>query len=238
MIRSLLAWLYAGLSTTLTLSLGMLSLWLAAEDVALPRAWDPFQPLALSDPDTPVQRWKIARARADYPTCQAALADAGASLVARDDMRESDHCSKLETIRMASLASMSIKPLDTRCDLALSLALWEMRVLQPAAQKHFGEEIAEIQHFGSYNCRKIAGTFSWSQHATANAIDISGFRLESGREISIQRDWSGEDAATAAFLREAHRGACDAFQAALGPEYNAAHHDHFHLDLGYWRSCR
>lgn len=24
----------------------------------------------------------------------------------------------------------------------------------------------------------------------------------------------------------------------LGPDYNAAHHDHFHLDMGLWQVCR
>ncbi|WP_208534621.1 extensin family protein, partial [Pseudomonas aeruginosa] len=24
----------------------------------------------------------------------------------------------------------------------------------------------------------------------------------------------------------------------LGPDYNAAHRDHFHLDMGLWKVCR
>lgn len=238
MILRVLAALFARISDSLTLALGLLAAWLSVEGQALPSRWDPFQPLALSDPATPVQRWKIARALGDFDACQAALAGAGAKLVARDDMRESDHCAKTETVGMTRLASIAMKPVDTKCALALSMALWEARDLQPAADAHFGEPVAEILHFGSYNCRKIAGSSWWSQHATANAIDVSGFRLKSGREISVRRDWAGDDPAAAAFLSAAHAGACAVFRAALGPEYNAAHHDHFHLDLGFWRSCR
>jgi hypothetical protein len=40
------------------------------------------------------------------------------------------------------------------------------------------------------------------------------------------------------FLREVHDGACDFFDTVLGPEYNAAHHDHLHLDRGAFRLCR
>jgi hypothetical protein len=35
----------------------------------------------------------------------------------------------------------------------------------------------------------------------------------------------------AAFLRRLHAGACGVFGTVLGPEANAAHHDHFHFDL-------
>ena len=41
-----------------------------------------------------------------------------------------------------------------------------------------------------------------------------------------------------AFLREIRDGACDLFRVVLGPDYNAAHRDHFHLDMGAFRACR
>jgi hypothetical protein len=33
------------------------------------------------------------------------------------------------------------------------------------------------------------------------------------------------------FLREAHQAACQVFATVLGPEANAAHHNHFHVDM-------
>ena len=42
----------------------------------------------------------------------------------------------------------------------------------------------------------------------------------------------------AAFLRQVRDGACSSFAAVLGPDYNAAHHDHFHFDRGPYRVCR
>lgn len=39
------------------------------------------------------------------------------------------------------------------------------------------------------------------------------------------------DAAEQAFLREAHKSACQIFGTTLGPEANAAHRNHFHIDM-------
>ncbi|BCB71988.1 hypothetical protein HME01_26950 [Vreelandella aquamarina] len=39
-------------------------------------------------------------------------------------------------------------------------------------------------------------------------------------------------------LRAARDGACDTFGNVLGPEYNAAHADHFHLGMRGFRLCR
>jgi hypothetical protein len=76
-----------------------------------------------------------------------------------------------------------------------------------------------------------------SQHATANAIDISGFTLDGGRQISILRDWTSKGP-EAAFLKEVHHRACRYFRVALGPEYNAAHKNHFHFDRGAFSRCK
>ncbi|RZJ07965.1 MAG: extensin, partial [Rubrivivax sp.] len=71
----------------------------------------------------------------------------------------------------------------------------------------------------------------------AEALDVTGFMLHGGRRIGVQRDWAdaGPDGA---FLREVHDGACRWFDGVLGPDYNAAHRDHFHLESGGWRTCR
>ena len=55
--------------------------------------------------------------------------------------------------------------------------------------------------------------------------------------MSLARHWSGAEP-EAAFLREVRDGACRWFRAVLGPEYNAEHRDHFHLDRGMWNACR
>ena len=83
---------------------------------------------------------------------------------------------------------------------------------------------------------------AWSEHATANALDVSGFVLADGRRISVLRDWFGGDE-KALFLKRVRDGACELFSTTLSPDYNAAHADHLHLDLADrgamgWRACR
>ena len=130
----------------------------------------------------------------------------------------------------------------TACPVAAALAMWEWNVVQPAAERRFHSRVDTVAHFGSYNCRPIAGEATWSEHATADAIDIAGFRLANGTRITVARDWRGKDA-KAAFLRDVRNGACKVFATVLSPDYNAAHHDHLHLDQAErgawgWRACR
>ncbi len=115
------------------------------------------------------------------------------------------------------------------CPVAAAMVMWEREVVQPAAERHFRSKVVQFEHFGSFNCRRIAGRESWSEHATADAIDIAGFRLADGTRVRVLGDWNG-DAAKAAFLREVRDGACDLFATTLSPDYNVAHADHFHLD--------
>ena len=60
---------------------------------------------------------------------------------------------------------------------------------------------------------------------------------EDRRRITVRRDWEDGDA-EALFLRDAHTGACRFFDGVLGPDYNAVHADHFHLEVGGWGLCR
>ncbi len=64
-----------------------------------------------------------------------------------------------------------------------------------------------------------------------------GFQFENGQRITLINDWDdgGEEDE---FLRAARDGACNAFGNVLGPDYNAAHADHFHMGMRGFRLCR
>jgi hypothetical protein len=130
---------------------------------------------------------------------------------------------------------------ETRCQIALRIAMWEEHSLQPAARAHLGEPLARITHMSSYSCRPIRTTRGQAQrmstHSTADAIDISGFVTQSGRRITLLEGWDGAPD-EAAFLRAVRDGACDWFKTVLGPEYNRLHADHFHLQNVGWGTCR
>lgn len=133
--------------------------------------------------------------------------------------------------------------LVTSCPVAAALHLFEQRV-QFAALRHFNSRVVEIEHFGSYSCRRLYGRSEgdFSEHATADAVDIAGFRLADGTRVRVLGDWSGAGP-KADFLHELRDAACPLFSTVLSPDYNAAHRDHLHFDQAErgssgWRMCR
>jgi hypothetical protein len=91
---------------------------------------------------------------------------------------------------------------------------------------------------GRYACRNVAGTNRRSAHSRAEAIDVSAFVLVDGRRISVENGWQGGSAKEREFLRVIQKSACKRFGTVLGPDYNAAHRDHFHLETGGQQFCR
>jgi len=128
---------------------------------------------------------------------------------------------------------------NMQCPLAIGAYIW-LRELNVLAQTHFGTELSKIHHVGTYSCRRQNGNDSgyWSEHAFANAWDITGFELKDGRVISVLKDWKSKDKTRRRFLQDARNKACKIFRATLSPDFNEAHHDHFHVDMGPTRSCR
>lgn len=136
-----------------------------------------------------------------------------------------------------SLTPYNASPLRMTCHQLAALHVWERRVARPQAEKIFNSPLRQIETYGTYSCRNIAGTGTRSQHSYANAIDISAFVLEDGRRISVKDDWRARDK-NGQFLKKVHKGACRLFSVTLGPDYNAAHADHFHLDMGSAETCK
>ena len=105
--------------------------------------------------------------------------------------------------------------LVTACPVVAALTIWERDIVQRAAQRHFGRDVTAITHAGSYSCRRIAGQSAYSEHSTADAIDIMEFQLVGGRTIIVSRDWT-KDGVGAAFLRDVRDGACGLFSTISG----------------------
>ena len=195
----------------------------------------PWTPLSLTDPISRFTRAKLVALGDDPAQCRMLLADAGdADRPAPPREASEEACGYADGMQLRpndDTAASYAGGLVTSCPVAAALRLWERRVVQPAAERHFGSRVVRIDHFGSYSCRRLYGRSEggYSEHATANAVDIAGFRLADGTRISVERDWTaGGD--KAAFLREVRDGACRLFATVLSPDYNAAHRDHLHLD--------
>jgi hypothetical protein len=201
-----------------------------------PRAYDP---LVLPDLDAPsnfLTPFKLKRIDTSAENCSAAFARSGKAVAIEQTQVETGECIKEDTIKLDALSTAKLRVEETRCAIAARLFMWEHNVVQPAARRYFNEPISEILHFGSYACRNIRGSSATSEHATANAFDISGFRLRNGKLVTLKQDWEGSLPA-AEFLREVRDGACDYFNLVLSPDYNTDHHDHLHLDMGWYRGC-
>lgn len=144
-------------------------------------------------------------------------------------------CSNINSVQLSALrsdrASLALSNLGpVTCPMANEFAGWARFGVDRAAQQILGSPLVRIETFGSYSCRNVAGTNRRSGHATANAVDVSGFVLADGRRISVQDDWNSGSSEERRFLRIVHQSACKRFGMVLGPEYNAAHRDHFHLE--------
>ncbi len=202
----------------------------------IPPEYDPFALPDLAAAPNLLTPFKLKLVDFSAENCRAAFAKTGTALDIEPARTETAHCVKQGTVKISRLHTARIRPEETRCSVAARLFMWEHNVVQPAAQKYFSEPVVEIMHFGSYACRTMRGSSSISEHATANAFDIAGFRFRSGKLITLKKDWQGA-AQNAKFLRQLRKGACDYFNLVLSPDYNADHEDHFHVDMGWWRGC-
>jgi hypothetical protein len=200
----------------------------------------PWTPLSLAHPPGMATAMKVAALSGDKPACLALFEESPLAVTPIDDRMESEQCGLVDAVALETMTA-SYNPGTVRlgCPLAASLAIWEQHVVQPAAERLLGSPVATIDHYGTYSCRRLYGRSEgrWSAHATAEAIDITGFRLEDGRRIQLKSDWTGDDE-TAAFLRVIRDEGCSVFGTLLGPDYNAAHADHFHLQVTGFGTCR
>lgn len=208
------------------------------------RHYDPFAPLHVGDPPTFVTGIKLRRlGQAEY--CATALGSTQLDIAPVADAGRGGDCRLSDAVRIAASGSETGLRFSSSflasCPLAVAVAMFERHALQPLAQQHFGQRVAGLQHLGSFACRNVRGGSRRSQHASANALDLAAVTLTDGRRISLREDWGERTSAPdaeAAFLRDLHDGACRFFRTVLGPDYNAAHADHLHLDMGGFNICR
>ncbi|WP_146158453.1 extensin family protein [Enhygromyxa salina] len=176
--------------------------------------------------------------------CQQALDDAGLLWVPahipldHPDTNPELDCVIDEPVRLYSpingidyryVSSEKPSPLLVSCEMALALDMLS-ELLQ-------SKDAIEVAHIGTYNCRVIANTNTLSEHSFAHAIDLGGFTLEGGQYLSVLDDWEDGVAEPVTFAGQWLKDLTDQrheqgiFNIILTPEYNAAHDNHFHVDL-------
>lgn len=205
----------------------------------LPSYYNPFTPLSLDDPPGRITQFKLRRLTPE--ACRDLLAQASQrNWITYQRVADSQGaCPLTDVVRVRRLGAVSLSSsFLASCPLALSSALFMEQQARPLARQMMGSELKRVDHLGSYACRNIYNRpdARRSEHASAEALDISGFQLADGRRITVLRGW--RDPQTQPWLRAMLSASCGYYGNGLGPEYNAAHANHFHLGMRGYGLCR
>lgn len=206
--------------------------------VQVPDRWNPWAVLDLRDPPDMLTPFKLWRLQDDPQLCEQALQTSALRYTRQVDSSAAK-CPLINSLRIQGGEVALSSSFVSSCPLAVAYAMFEIHTLQPAARAVYGQRVAQVDHLGSFACRNVYNRSEGrlSQHASANALDIAGFRLADGKRISVVKDWN-DQGENGRFLRLIRDGACQPFNTVLGPDYNAAHANHFHVDMGRWSVCR
>ncbi len=172
-------------------------------------------------------------------SCFADLQQASVRFTPLPDQDFGGGCVTRGSLRLDDIGTPTTNLGAMTCPLARNFVQWVRHAVKPAGQQVYGQDVVRVETFGTYSCRNVNGarTGRLSQHAFANAIDISAFVLEDGRRLTVLGGWNGDEQ-TREFLRLIRGSACRRFGTVLSPDYNSQHANHFHFDMSGQNYCR
>lgn len=203
------------------------------------------QPPERPDDLPPPPQTKVEKPKAKEPIYQAACPalmgdDVDAKILPplEDDGCGTQSPYQLNAINISNRTITLASPATVNCTMATAFIDWVKRVDQLSRTTH-GAGIERISTGTSYACRRRnnAKTGKISEHGFANAIDLTGYVLTDGTQVQLPAAWKagGKDQK---LIRQSHKLGCEIFTTVLGPEANALHKDHLHLDMGcHGKSC-
>jgi hypothetical protein len=181
----------------------------------------------------------------DPTNCQQQLADLGLSFTQASNPKDSPEghpdliCNIKDPIMLTGVIhgvnfrydsmDKDPKPMFMTCPLALALEKTALLLSENG--------VTDVLHWGIYNCRVISGTNKLSQHGLANAIDIKGLVTDEDAMYEVLGDWEKGVVSPVTEAGQYLKWFAQSlyadwiFNVILTPEYNAAHADHFHVDL-------
>ncbi len=149
-------------------------------------------------------------------------------------------CGVDDAVQVQSVAGVRLSQAAVMdCVTAKALKKW----IETSAKPGFADQggLRGLRVAAHYSCRprnNVPGG-KISEHGRGRAIDISGFQLENGAEVTVLNGWKAPSSSQP--LKRVHKGACGPFGTVLGPNSDAYHQDHFHFDTARHRSgpyCR
>jgi len=108
---------------------------------------------------------------------------------------KAQRCGTAAPVRLKRLGAdpgVEISPAATlNCDVVLALDTWIKTAVQPAAERLLGTKVVRLRNATSYSCRNRnnAAEGPLSEHAFANALDVSRFITEDGRRVDPRKHW-------------------------------------------------
>ena len=197
-------------------------------------------------PEPLLDAWSLA-AKEDGDACRAELKSAGFRFQTLPDRKEPDKAGcgipHAVIVTRGPTGIAYDPPIMVDCTMARALSSVET-IVQEEAEAHLRSKIVKIGNLGAFACRprNYKKGASLSAHAFGSAVDVASFHPAKGTPAVILRDYPESARSTPAqddrrrFLRQVFvrlRREAD-LTYAVGPDFNAIHHNHFHLDRGGW----
>lgn len=190
---------------------------------------EPTEPEPQYDADPRSAQRALPSIPAEEIACRTRLGELGVIFEARPEEHDEAGCALPYPLFVRSFGKVTLEPAALmNCAMAEASARFARDVIQPAAQRSFGEDLVSIAQASGYVCRPRHGTRKLSEHAFGNALDIASLALSKGTLIEVK---AGGDEKHVDFLDDLRKAACGPFKTVLGPGSDADHATHLHVDL-------
>ena len=159
------------------------------EDAAVPPPTAPPKTAIEAVPNALPPVWTEADIASAAAICKMSLASLSIRSIPKPPMRVG-LCGNAAPIEMGAVGEPSVSlhpPVTTNCRVASAVDVWVTTVLQPAAKELLGSSVVKLTGTSSYVCRNRNGASlaPISEHAFANAFDVTSFQLADGRSIDV-----------------------------------------------------
>ena len=142
----------------------------------------------------PTLPWTVAEVTAAKAECTEALKGVPLDYEPLDPIKEG-LCGAPAPILVKSIGSdpkvVIDPPATITCPLAHAVGDWLEHIVQPEAKALLGGPVTGLHNATSYACRNRYGAADTplSEHALANALDVSEFVLASGKRVTVLDAW-------------------------------------------------